>query len=176
MHKWYDSLLLLKVRSHCDGYSNGNFVQLNDTVHMVTDSNGDGNGIVVKWLADPFCDGNNNGKNSAKYTHMQLFCCHCHCRPLRMNRSATKSLPLPLPSQCERTFTLQDQLWKDSLVDVKILLINVETNSTFPISNYRLLKSNKETSFMFLPLRISHFDIITRFMSTSKYVNKNYNG
>ena len=145
---------LFKVRSHCDSNGNGNYSFMKGLCVIKWDCshcdrcNGNGNGIVVKWVVDYFYDG--NGKNSAKYTHMQLFCCHCHCRPLRMNRSATKSLPLP--SQCERIFTLQDQLWGDSLVDLEILLTDVKTNSTFPIKNYRLLKSNKETSFMFLPL------------------------
>ena len=45
---------------------------------MVTDGNGKSNGIVVKWVVDPFCDGNGNGKTQ----------CHTH---------ATFLLPLPLP-------------------------------------------------------------------------------
>ena len=36
-------------------------MQTNRTVHMVTDGNG--NGVVMEWVVDPFSDGNGNGKN-----------------------------------------------------------------------------------------------------------------
>ena len=37
-------------------------VEPNETVHMVNDGNGNSNGIVGKWVVDPFCDGNGNRK------------------------------------------------------------------------------------------------------------------
>ena len=43
----------------------------NETVHMVTDGNDNGNRIIVKWVVDPFCD--SNGNRNAKYTHICNF-------------------------------------------------------------------------------------------------------
>ena len=37
-------------------------VESNGTVYMVTGSDGNGNEIIGKWVVDPFCDGNGNGK------------------------------------------------------------------------------------------------------------------
>ena len=78
---------LFKVRSHCDSNGNGNYSFMKGLCVIKWDcshcdrcnDNGNSNDIVVKWVVDYFYDG--NGKNSAKYTHMQLFL-----------------LPLPLPS------------------------------------------------------------------------------
>ena len=36
-------------------------MESNETVHMVTGGNGNGNGVVMEWVVDPFSDGNGNG-------------------------------------------------------------------------------------------------------------------
>ena len=66
-------------------------VQTNRGVHMVTDGNGNGNNILVKWVVNQFCDSNSNGKNTHKFhfsvsiaiaihfvwTDQQRNRCHC---------------------------------------------------------------------------------------------------
>ena len=45
------------------------FVQSSRSVHsMVTERNSNSNGIVVKWVVDPFCDDYDNGTNTRTCT------------------------------------------------------------------------------------------------------------
>ena len=105
-------------------------VESNETVHMVTDGNSNGNSITAKWVVDPFCDDNVNRK---KYTYMQLYCCQCHCHQSPCEQSyliphkpfMTAMIPLPvkiyfiwtdhqrnpLSSQCERAFTTTGRVY-----------------------------------------------------------------
>ena len=62
-------------------------------------------------------------------------------------------------------FDLKESLWKYNLVEVDIVLFDDHnpTNSTM-VPNLRLLKPSKERDYIFLPLQLSQFGVIRRFM------------
>ena len=62
----------------------------------------------------------------------------------------------------------QKQLWKYNLAEVDVLLQDMELNVTNKLKNLRLLRSSKESDFIYLPIQVSDFQIIQQFMPVEK--------
>ena len=64
---------------------------------------------------------------------------------------------------------LQKQMWKHNLAEVDITLRELQNASSHKVfSNLRLLRSAKESDFIYLPIQISHFQTIQRFMPVER--------
>ena len=60
-------------------------------------------------------------------------------------------------------------LWKYNLVEVDMVLFDDKDRTNFTlIRNLRLLKPSKERDYIYLPLQLSHFGAIRRFMPVDK--------
>ena len=66
------------------------------------DGYGNGNGIVGKWVVDPFVTAMTTARMKFSLDSTQILSFHCCCRPLRMN-SCNDAVAVAV-TQCERAF------------------------------------------------------------------------